>query len=514
LGKPQGAGVDTVALIVLMGYGIFLLWSTGFATDDYVHLLNGLTRSIGDNLWPKEYVSVPVLHYTHGLAYFVLGDRPWAYDLLKAVYAGCGVYAASRFFCLFCGPRRALMLGFLFIFLPLHDAATYSLTNQYLVISFSSLLFAYALGATERYRWAVLLSLLGSFSSYGSPPIAFGLAVLALLQRRGKLAAALLVPNLIYVTYYLGTSLMLKAGTQRLTGEFSLAALARQFLLQIATFLDAAVGPSAWAKIYYSIASLDGLGLIVGLLASMALLHFISSELRTSADRRLLAAAALILAGSFGMFALTGLYPQLAFNLGDRVMIYGGFFLVSLLAVMRLPRLIEAAAVLVLMFAISGVAVHWKQWNRELERLAANIRTHEGIHTLVAGTRLYVSGHQYSRLGPYCHIEFFTADYVVQTYFNLQFGGAAPFSAVSFNRRLAYEGGELRDRKYGDAAPIADSIWLYDSERNVLERVMAVDLPARLQSLPDETRHWTQQLGDGWLKRRLLEAVPRLRFAY
>lgn len=512
--QVRGTHANATGLLVAICCGAYLLWHTGFATDDYVHLYNGLNRAIRENWLPKEYISIPVLHYTHGLAYFVLGDRPWAYDLLKAGYAGMGVFFASRFFQIFCEPRRALMLAFLFVFLPFHDAATFWLTGLYLVLSFCFYLFAYSQAATGRYGLAVLFALLGSFSSYGSPPIAFGLALLALMQRRLKLAATLLIPNLIYVLYYLVTSLVLKSGTPRLTGEFSLSALGKQLLLQVITFLDAGLGPSGWAKLLFSIGGLDGPGLVAGLIAAVALLHYVAKETRHTADYRLLVAAMAILVGSFGMFALTGLYPQLAFSLGDRVMIYGSFFLVSLLAVVRLPRFIEIGMVLVLCLSISGVACHWKRWNQSVERVAANIRAQEGFRKLEPGSRLYVAGHQYSKLGPYSHIDFLTADYVVQTFFVLQLGGNIPFRAMSFNRRMVFEGGSLRDRKYGDSSPVVDGIWLYDSERNALEWVVSAEIPARLRSLPDETRHWTQQIGDGWLKTRLLEAVPRLRYAY
>jgi hypothetical protein len=513
-GEGPGKTVDIPVLFALLGFSIYLLWGTGFATDDYVHLFNGLTRPVHENWWPKEYVSIPILHYTHGLAYYLFGDNLRAYDLLKAFYAGLGVYFSSRFFLLFCAPRQALMLGFLFVFLPLHDAATFWLTGLYLVLSFSCYLFAYVQGAAGRYRWAILFAALGSFSSYGSPPIAFGLALLALMQRRLGHAAALLVPNLIYILYYLVTSLVLKSGTPRLTGDISLVALGMQMLLQLATFVDSAVGPSGLAKLYFSIASLDSLGLVLGLFGAIALPLFVAGEARFAVDRRLLVAATAVLFGSFGMFALTGLYPQLAFNLGDRIMIYGGFFLVCLMAVARLPRWVEMGTVLVLCLAISGVSSHWKRWNQSVERVAANIRAQEGFRTLAAGTRLYISGHQYSKLGPYSHIEFFTADYVVQTFFMLQLGSNIPFRAMSFNRRLVFEEDILRDRKYGDSAPVAGGIWLYDSERNTLEWITSAEISARLRSLPDETRHWTQQLGDGWLKTRLLEAVPRLRYAY
>jgi hypothetical protein len=61
---------------------------------------------------------------------------------------------------------------------------------------------------------------------------------------------------------------------------------------------------------------------------------------------------------------------------------------------------------------------------------------------------------------------------------------------------------------------VAQGIWLYDAEQNRLEWVATGAIQSRIDRLPDETRHWTQRLGDGWLRDRLLEWVPRLRFAY
>lgn len=494
---------------------VYLLWGTGFATDDYVHLYNGLTRKLSQSLLPKEYLSVPLLHYTHAIAYHVLGDRPWAFDLLKALYAGAGVYAASRFFGCFVPPLRALLLGFLFVFLPLHDAAVYSLTNLYLVLSFCAFLLAYALVEKDKFAVAAIFAAAGSFTSYGSPPIAIGLAALALLRGKGtRAAAALLIPNIVYVAYYLTTSLVLKAGTQRLTGDAGLMPLLKNLVLQAVTFLDASVGPSAWAKIYYSIASLSLVASCVVMLASAAAIWALTRDSRSRTDPRLLMAAAVVLAGSLGMFALTGLYPQLAFSLGDRVMIYGSFFLVCCFAVLPLPRWLEAALASVAIFAIAGIATHWKDWRREVDKVAAGIAANTDLGKLPAGAQLYVSGHQYSRLGPYCHIDFFTADYVVQTFFKLRYGETQKLKLVSFNRRLVLENGALRDRKYGDVRPVDDAIWLYNSDRGRLERVAVADLPPRLAALPDEVRHWTQTLTDGPLRTMLLKAVPRLQYAY
>jgi hypothetical protein len=512
-GARATAAEFPVIAAVLLCIGA-LLWGTGLATDDYVHLMNGLTRPLAENWWPKEYVSVPLLHYTHALAYYLFGGNLWAYDLLKVAYAGIGVYFSSRFFRLYCAPHRALAFGFLFVFLPTHDGATFWLTGLYLVLSFSFYLFAFVQGAKACYGRASVLATVGSFLSYGSPPIAFGLSVLALMQRRLKHAIALLLPNLIYSAYYVFTSILQKRGTERLTGEFSLLALGKQFLLQIVTFLDAAGGPSAWAKLYYSVASLDTLSVVLGSLIAVVLTWFGAREERPVVSGRLLAAAAMLLVAAFVMFAMTGLYPQLAFNLGNRIMIYGGFFLVCLMVVLRLPRVVEIGVVLLLCLSIAGVSHHWKQWNQSVERVGSNIRALDGFRNIPAGARVYVSGHQYSRLGPYSHIEFFQANYVVSNFFALQLGSNIAFHAVSFNRRLVFEDGGLRDRKYGDFAPVGKGIWLYDSERNALEWVVSTEIPGRLWTLPDETRHWTQRLNDGWLKTRLLEAIPRLRYAY
>jgi hypothetical protein len=504
------AEAEAWVLLAAFGYVLFLLWGTGFTVDDYTRILEGLTRRIADNWWPPIDVSVPVLHFVHGLPAYVIGDKLWAYDLLKAGYAGAGVYFASRFFGVFCPPRRALMLAFLFVFLPLHDAATYWFTGLYLIISFTCYLYAYALGVDGRLGLSVVFALIGSFSSYGSPPVAFGLAVLALLQERRNLAIALFVPNLVYSAYYLTTSLIMKIGVNRV-GQLSATALLKQILRQVVTFLDASFGPSAWEKIYYSIASLDRVGWAIGLLTAFALAGYVATEKRSVADRSLIVAAGVILVGSFAMFALTDGYPQVAFTLTDRDMVYGGFFLVCLLATLRIPGLLEGGIIVALVLAIAGVSEHWKQWNSEIDKVAANIRTQKDIHSLSAGTLLYVSGHECSHLGPYCHIVLFSGNGMVQDFFDVLSGGHSPLRLAAFNRGLVFEDGELLDQK-GETTPVKDGIWLYDSERNILERVAAADLTKRIQSQPEEIRRWTQRASRAWLSDRILQFAPYLRY--
>lgn len=503
-----------IAWAALAAFILYLEWGTGFATDDYVLLWQALNQPLAENLLPKTYLSVPTLHYTNGLAFFLLGERAWAYDLLKALYLGLSVYGACSFFSLFCARPRAMVLAFLFVFFPLHDAASYSFTALYLITSFSALLYAYALAERGRYKIAAAFALAASFASYGSTPIAIGLAVLGWLRGHRAISLCLLVPNAVYAAYYVVTSLVLQVGIQRLTGEFGIGAIAKQYLLQLVTFADAALGPSAWLKIVYSLASLHVGSLLAGMLGAALLLVLLGRRKRDRADPRLLLAAVIILLGSFGIFAMTGLYPQLAFSLGDRIMVYAAFFLICVLAVAPLPRMLEGGIVILLVLAISGIASHWKDWGAHVGQIAANIRNNAELRTLPAGTPVYVSHNQYSRLGPYAHIDFFTASYVVRTFFQLALGPQMRLDLYSFNRRLAYEDGALRDRKYGDVTRTGASIWLYNSETDALAQVAAADIPKAIDALPDETRHWTQRLPEGWFKEQLLLAVPRLRYAY
>ncbi len=500
---------------VTLAFIIFLIWGTGLATDDYVFLLLGLTQSAADNLLPSIYISEPVLHYTSALPYFAIGNHIWGYDLLKVAYVSAGVYAAYRFFGLFSSPRRALVLAVLFVFLPLYNSIDYSVANLYLLIGFSCYLYAYALGAKNRLGAAALVALLGSFACYGTMPIAFGLALLAFLESRRKLIWALLIPNFIYIAYYLFTSLVLKVGAQRLTGGMSFAALAKQMLVQVASCLDATIGPSAWSKLYYSIASLNLTGAVIALLVASAVIAYLVKEQRQTRNGKLLAAAATILILSFGMFSLTGRYPQMAFSLGDRVMIYAGFFIVCVAASMSLHRYVEWAVVVILSLAIVGISTHWKDWNREVDRVAIDIRNNRDIRQLPAGAHLYVSGHQYSLLGPYSHIDFFTADYVAQAFFKLQLGANSPLQISSFNRRLILQGNQLRDRKYGNVTDVGPSgIWLYDSQRDVVEKVDPADIKKRLDALPEDVRHWTQQVKNQRFKEFIRWVAPSLSYAY
>ena len=505
----------------ILALGLFFCWAsigTGLATDDFVHLNNAQRTPFVEMLLPTTYLSVPVLHYTHALAYALLGNQLWGYDILKGAYLLFALFASARFLTLFASTQRAWCGAIILILCPLHDGATLWLTGQYLILSLGLYLMAYVSAREGRTGRAALLALLASFSSYGSPPLAVGLTLMLLLARDWRGALALVLPNAAYIVYYIVSSMVFKAGTARLPAQFDVLRLLKSYFAQVASFADATLGPSAWLKFALSLASLSALSALVAALAAIALWHWAHgpepTAPRNSTSVLVLGTLAISLA-AFGVFSLTGIYPQVAFNLGDRVVIYGMLFLTALLVRYASQRVMLAAASVTL-FAFMGIAEHWKGWNGTTQGSISQIRAQLQSGRLVNSPNqtLYVSGLQYSRLGPMTHIDHFTSAYVIREILTLANEGRPTPTTVSFNRRLQLQGDFLVDVKYGDRHPVGVSILVYDAERNAIEQVTRADIPARIAALPQETRHWTQLLGPGIVRDTILWLMPSLRYAY
>lgn len=494
---------------------VYAQWHTGLATDDFSFLNHAQKGSLALNLWPDVYFSVPLLHYTHAIAYFLFDERLWAYDLLKALYLTLALLAAWRFFAVFYGPQRAMLGAMLLFFSPLHDAATLWLTGQYLTLSLGFYLLAYVKAHESRNGQAFALAACGSFCSYGSPPLAAGLALMFILQKRWKAAAMLLVPNVIYVAFYAYTSAVMKVGIKRLPEEFHLGVLAKSYLAQVGSFLDASIGPSAWLKYSLSVASLSWLSLAIaiGLAVWLWRTPVEPASESAGADRRiLLAGGFVIVILSFGIFALNGKYPQVAFNLGDRVMIYGDLLLAILLVNFVRHRYALVTVTIMVVAAFLGISDHWKKWNDTVQASVAQIRAL--AVPADAGGVIFVSGLQYSPLGAMTHIDHFTASYVVREVFSIARRGRPEIQVTSFNPRLRLDSDSLIDTKYDDRTPVGRTILVYDAGSNTLASVPREQIEARIASLPPELRHWTQLMGPGMMRDAILWFMPRLKYAY
>lgn len=491
----------------------YLLWGTGFATDDYFHLKNGLTRDFLSNLIPKEYISIPLLHYTHAIWYYLFKKNYYAYDCLKSLYLSLCIYGSFRYFSLYLDTYVSIILAFFFVFYPLHDAATYSFTEIYLVISFCSYLYAYALGSNSNYILAFIFSLAASFSSYGSTPIAIGLTTQALLESRRKLSAVILIPNIIYSAYYIITNMYLGIGTQRVNPALSIPIIIKQYFLQIITFLDGELGLSFAMKMFYSFFDNSTLSFLVGILAVFTLLVVSRLTKENYLPISVALASFVTLLCAFGIFSLTGLYPQVDFNIADRVMIYGSFFVVCLFGCFIKNGNMRLLICATLLFVIVGLSQHWKNWRYEVDRIADNLCSNDDIRNMPFNSTLYVSGHQYSLLGPFSHIDFFSTDYVVDLFSKISCK-REKIDYASFNRRLKYEDGFLIDKKFNTKKHIDAGIFIYDSSLNKLNFIPASEINNKINSLPLDLRHWIQLVPDGRVRDIVLQFIPRLNYLF
>ncbi len=217
---------------------------------------------------------------------------------------------------------------------------------------------------------------------------------------------------------------------------------------------------------------------------------------------------------SFGIFALTGRYPQLAFNLGNRTTVFGSLLLAYLIVLIPSSRKKKTAVFAIFLYSILGISDHWKSWNIQQQEVISNIQNNKLLNEYQDNKVIYVSGNQYSKYGPISHIEFLSENWVTSAVFNLAL--KKNIHAVTINKRHVYENGYLVDARYNTKVEVNDYINVYDSENDRLFTLNVVEINSYIDSLPPENRHWIM-LSDNRLirfaKTLVLKVMPRLEYA-
>jgi hypothetical protein len=87
-------------------------------------------------------------------------------------------------------------------------------------------------------------------------------------------------------------------------------------------------------------------------------------------------------------------------------------------------------------------------------------------------------------------------------------------TAMAINKRFKYINGQLVDTRSKHEININDYINVYDSEKDKLFRLDAVEINSYIDSLPPDTRHWVQMLDkENFIKKIILYLMPRLEYA-
>jgi len=492
----------TPLLYILTAY---LVFNTGIFSDDF-------SMSQG-NMGYTYLAATPVMLIFVSIFYnLIASEQYFLFEIVKTIYVLISLFMVVRFFSYFYDRKSAIIISFAFVFFPVHESTNFFFIGQYLFWSAALYMYAFVHGIQKNYRTATLLAFMGSFISYGSTPFAIGMALLCYLKNDRKAALALLFPQLLYIIYYILITKLVGIGTNRIPEHTSLSQLGKQFLLQIGTAIDAIAGPSMWIKVYYSIISISSLSLVIGIITISAIfLRY--NHTNKGVNRNLVISFATVFLLSLLMFSVTGNYPQIAFNLGNRVTIYGCLLLSYLLFSIRNKYIVTYILVPTLVIAILGLSDHWKKWNQHQQLVVANIRENKQLKAIPKSTTIFVSGNQYSKLGSLSHIEFLSERFVVRSLFRHLLDNKE-LTFRTLDDYTTYENGLIKNTKYQSSDAINNTIYIYDSERNKILILNDDEINDYLESLPKNKRHWIQLLGDNFIKDIILYLMPRLKYAF
>lgn len=493
----------------------YLVTNTGLVSDDFAHmvLLKGknLNEIIAKTFTDASWMTLPAEHVLILLWYrFFDLENQALLNALKILYLCLSFYMVSKFFGIFLDRAKALAASFIFLFLPSHDSTSYWFLAHYLTLSFAFYLYAFYLANKDKLFYAFSFAALGSFISYGSPAIAIPLALLFFLNKKLKRALILIVPNALFIIYYIVLTEFVSVGAKRIPDQINLFFIFKQCALQFFTFFDAVLGPSMWLKIYYSLSQLSVMSIVIGIVAIVFFYKYYDFRASKYDSKLLLSLIAMIVL-SFGMFAITGYYPQLAFNLGNRVTIFSSLLLAYLIVAVPMKRFTGIIVFAILIFSILGASDHWKLWARHQGSVIHNIMANSELKNYNLSKNVYVSGNQYSKLGKIGHIEFLAEGSVTGPLFSLALNN--DLEVLPINKRFRYEDGFLIDTKHNIKAEISDHIYVYDSENDVFFRLAAKDINKYIGSLPLDIRHWIQLVDVPLIRNLSLKLMPRLRYA-
>ena len=500
---------------------LYLVWGTGIHSDDYILISQASNKGVLDYLLPNPetlhvLVFQPFSYYFDFFSYYIFGyDFIIGYDWIKWLTSLLSVWLTYYFFRDYCPSQRALFAAAVFVFYPTHDATIFWVLTLTYTLTPAMLMYSHHLIRQGRLIGGFSAGMVGALTSFGSPPYTFGLGLIFLYERAYRKAALFLSPGILFVLYYFLVSRVPGLAKGRVNSDLAIATFLKRFVLQIGTYMDVLVGPSFWLKLWYSAQAISLLSLLM-CVAIVTLIWKLHKQEPLTRSRSLLIGGVGVLILALAMYALTGLYPQTAFNLGNRVVVHGTLLVAVLFAMIPLSRTRLTLISAVLLIPLFGLSDHWKEWNTIQNKVIENIRTNPELAKLTKNDVVLVTGHSYSQLGPFNHIEFLSEGGMATPIFVSALRQPPPYRLVAINRRFDLAEGRLIDRKYGDqpGLQLGNEVFIYDAESNLLERIPTNQLPTFLGNLRPETRHWVQLLKEGWLRRIVLTLMPRLKYLF
>ena len=453
----------------------------------------------------------PPSYYLFSWAYAFLGrDMLYGYDIIKLFSTLLSIFFVYRFALDYLPRNRAFLVALLFVFNPVHETTLYWYFTVVYVLSPSMIMLSHHYVRHEKYTKGFLAGCLGSFMWYVSPPYGIGLAVIFLLEKSYKKAAVFILPALLYIAYYFTVSAIQPSAEHRISHSMTMGHLIKNYLLEIPAFFDSLIGPSFWLKVYYSIASIEFLSMALAVLIIVFIIKNARFE-KCKISASLLGGLVAVCLLSFGMFAISDIMGHRAFNLGNRLAVYGSLLTAFLVASISSNRILLPIVAIYFVLPTFGLSDHWKSWNASQILIIDNVRNNQDLKKLTESDTLLVADNMYSKLGPFSHIEFFNMPWNVDAIFKpvVKYKNILPLNSYVYLKDQ-----RLIDDKSFVNIEVNKDLYLYKSGNDQLIKISPEQLPEILANRPREIRHWVQFFKDTWIETAITRLSPRLSFLF
>jgi hypothetical protein len=516
---PIRRGVEATVFAVLASFLFYLYYGIGLCSDDYYfyNLVAGADfKTAGASLFNgPNLLTVPNLFYYFLILKTIAIFNISLYGIWLMIIAVAVVYSIYVFMCDYINSFAAFLFSCIAFFYPTHDATIFWILGMYIPINCAILMYAHHLINKGKYLKGSLVSFLGAFFSYASPAIGLGLSSIFLMKKRLKEFLIFVIPTISYICYGIVVKHIYYLTDWKFTNFNNPFGIAKQFIIQLCTAIDAFIGPSFFLKMYYAYLQLHPLSIFIGL---VILLLFARTYDRTAKyqiiDRHLLWAFLIIAFLASLQLSITGRYPQIAFGLGNRVT----FFISLPIALFLMLGLSSGKKIAVLifaiyLFAIIGISDHWKRWSLEQKEIINRISHNKDVKDIVPKIPLFVSHNQYSKYGPLSHLEFFSS--ASREIFVKAIGSKLPVVPVySISKQFRINGEYIIETKYNQKFKIDRHIYVFNSNTGRIEKFSKDRIQTYLEKLPNDKRHWIQFIKNDSLKDIIIKLSPDLGYLF
>jgi hypothetical protein len=290
--------------------------------------------------------------------------------------------------------------------------------------------------------------------------------------------------------------------------------------IQIGSALDVFPGPSGLLKIYFSLLenSLKTMSILSIFFVSI---FFLKKDYGKDVkiDGTIVLSIAVLVVTALAMFSITGFFPQLAFNLGNRVSIYYSFLIVVMILLLHNRyKNIHIFIVVIMVTSSVGLSNHWKKFNENQRNLIQTLSDKKynlnlKDHIPRGQKNIFVTGEQYSNLGGIGHIEHLSTSHL-SALFGVAGDAFLDYKLIPINSKYDFTKEGLVDTKF-NITYYQKKYVIYNVNENKIYIKDEKSMKKFISSFEEIPRHWLQLLpADNFISNIILTLSPRLKYVF